>query len=155
LAIVTPLAGREHPQARDMIADLINLVPHRVADLDRLSDTDLVARLRDLVTEAARHQSDQFDQVIDALGLPFPEDRNALTGFSLNYMPQTTQAPCAARVHSDRGYKLKYDVLFLMRDFRNCLNVEIQYRAGLFNPAGVEALFDHYEANLKEISYDA
>jgi mycobactin peptide synthetase MbtE len=154
MAVVTPLARRTHPQTREMIADLINLVPHRVPDLDRLSDIDLVARLRYLVTEAARNQDDQFDQVIDALNLPFPEDRNALTGFSLNYMPQTAKATPSVRVHSDRGYKLKYDVLFLMRDFRNCLNVEIQYRSGLFDRAGIEAFFDLYATPLKEISRD-
>lgn len=155
MAIVTPLAGREHPQARVMIGDLINLVPHRIHDLDRLDAAGLVARVRQLVTEAARHQDDQFDQVLDALDLPFPKDRNALTGFSLNYMPQSSRDTPALRLHSDRGYKLKYDMLFLMRDHRNCLNVEIQYRAGLFDQPGIEALFDQYETTLKAICNDS
>jgi hypothetical protein len=34
------------------------------------------------------------------------------------------------------------------------LNVEIQYRSGLFDRAGIEALFDLYETSLKEISSD-
>ncbi|WP_171021802.1 AMP-binding protein [Parasedimentitalea maritima] len=155
LAIVTPLSGREHPQARDMIADLINLIPHRIADIDKLDTPVLLQRVRNLVASGACHQAEQFDQVVDALALPFPADRNPLTGLSLNYMPQRGEGLPASRVHEDRGYKLKYDVLFLMRDYKNCLNIEIQYRAGLFDRADIEEFFDLYEHTLREISNDA
>lgn len=155
IAIVTPLAGREHPQIRYIIGDFINLVSLRIPNLDDLDNNMLVAQVRDQVTEAARYQNTQFDQVIDALGLPFPADRNALTGFSLNYMPQGVDGPVPKRVHSDRGYKLKYDMLFLVRDFTNSLNIEIQYRTGLFNHAQIEDVFDKFEKTVIGMCYDS
>ncbi|WP_181900818.1 hypothetical protein, partial [Mycobacterium tuberculosis] len=69
--------------------------------------------VHDGIALAARNQELQFDEILDELGVPFDADRNPLTGFSLNFMPQATgDAPALATVrHADRGYRLKYDLL--------------------------------------------
>ncbi|GGK32522.1 AMP-binding protein [Salinarimonas ramus] len=151
LCVVTPLAGREHPGLRDVIGDLINLVCLRVHDLDRRTPEALATQLREQVREAARRQEEQFDRVIDAIGLRFEADRNPLTGFSLNYMPQGVPGPVRHGEHADRGYKLKYDLLFLVRDFTNAVNVEIQYRTGIYDASEVAGVFDAFERHVRLI----
>jgi len=154
ICIVTPLAGRAHPQIRKVIGDFINLVPLRVHDVNKMNNCELVSTVNEIVAEATKHQEEQFDRVIDEIGLPFLADRNPLTGFSLNYMPQGGSGdPCSNR-HSDRGYKLKYDMLFLVRHFTDALNVEIQYRAGLFSADCIEMIFNHFETYLNEVCHD-
>jgi len=147
IAIVTPLAGREHPETREIIANMINLVSLRIPDMNKLDEAELVLRIMKLVREGARHQNSQFDRVLDALGLPFPDDRNALTGFSFNYEPQGCEGTPVGRQHTDHGYKLKYDMQFLVSDYTNAINLEIQYRAGLFSYAEIERVFDSFESN--------
>ena len=154
LVVVTPLAGRAHPRIAQAIGDLINLVPLRVARLGALPARQLVERVRDGIALAAHHQACQFDEVLDALGLPFDADRNPLTGFSLNFMPQGTgDAPAlvAAR-HADRGYRLKYDLLMLIRAWHDATHIEIQYRAGLLTQAGIEECFTDYCTHLEALS---
>ncbi|MBA2672807.1 condensation domain-containing protein, partial [Ramlibacter sp.] len=152
VAIVTPLAGRAHPQVAPVIGDFINLVPMRLRELPSLSAAQLLAAVKEQIAAAASHQAWQFDEVLDDLGIPFDPDRNPLTGFSLNFMPQDSAAQLAQR-HADRGYKLKYDVLFLVRDFTNATQVEIQYRAGVWARADVEAAFAAFCRQLEELSH--
>jgi non-ribosomal peptide synthetase component F len=104
------------------------------------------------VQGAARHQALQFDELLDELGVPFDPDRNPLSGLSLNFMPQIGAMPPQAPGAADRGYKLKYDVLFLMRDYEDGTAVEIQYRAGLLAAAGAAALFDELCAAMEGLS---
>ncbi|MEL0638684.1 AMP-binding protein [Marinomonas sp. TI.3.20] len=154
IAIVTPLAGRAHPEIRNVIGNFINLVSLRISNLDELDSASLVFKVRELLTEATRHQLDQFDQVIDSLGLPFLSDRNPLTGVSLNYMPQVVKGPEIMGIHKDLGYKLKYDLLFLIRDFSNSLNIEIQYRIGSFDTCEIESVFSNFEQQILRMCYD-
>ncbi|WP_432726894.1 AMP-binding protein [Variovorax sp. W6] len=155
LVVVTPLAGRAHPQIAQAIGDFINLVPLRVSRLGTLPARQLIENVRDGIALAARSQECQFDQMLDELGLPFDADRNPLTGFSLNFMPQGTgDAPALATVrHADRGYRLKYDLLMLIRGWHDATHIEIQYRAGLLTRAGIEVCFTDYCAHLQELSH--
>ncbi|MES2937050.1 MAG: AMP-binding protein [Pseudomonadota bacterium] len=152
VAIVTPLAGRAHPQIAPVIGDFINLVPMRLRELPSLGAPQLLAAVKEQIAAAASHQAWQFDEVLDDLDIPFDPDRNPLTGFSLNFMPQDSAAQLVQR-HADRGYKLKYDVLFLVRDFTNATQVEIQYRAGVWAHADVEAAFAVFCRQLEELSH--
>jgi len=113
------------------------------------------AAVRQQIVDAAEHQALQFDEALDLLGVPFDADRHPLTGCSLNYMPQgdTPAPPCAG--HADRGYKLKYDLLFLLRDHADAVNVEVQYRAGLLARRDVERLFADYRRSLAELAAHA
>lgn len=154
ICIVTPLAGRTHPQIQKVIGDFINLVPLRVHDINKMDNRELVSTVTKLVAGATKHQEEQFDRVVDEIGLPFLADRNPLTGFSLNYMPQGTPGDPHPSRHLDRGYKLKYDMLFLVRHFTNALNVEIQYRAGLFSVDCIETVFNRFEQCLNEVCHD-
>jgi amino acid adenylation domain-containing protein len=155
LIVVTPLAGRAHPQVAQAIGDFINLVPLRVTELGALSPGQLVERVRDGIALAARHQDFQFDQMLDELGLPFDADRNPLTGFSLNFMPQADgDAPALATLrHADRGYRLKYDLLMLIRGWHDATHVEFQYRAGLLSPSEIEECFTDYCSHLEALSH--
>lgn len=155
LVVVTPLAGRAHPQVAQAIGDFINLVPLRVTGLGALSPGQLVEHVRDGIALAARHQDFQFDQMLDELGLPFDADRNPLTGFSLNFMPQATgDAPELATVrHADRGYRLKYDLLMLIRAWHDATHIEFQYRAGLLSPSEIEECFADYCSHLEALSH--
>ena len=155
LVVVTPLAGRAHPQVAQTIDDSNNLVPLRAEGLGALPARQLVESVHDGIALAARNQELQFDQILDELGVPFDADRNPLTGFSLNFMPQATgDAPALATVrHADRGYRLKYDLLMLIRGWHDATHIEIQYRAGLFTPATVEECFTDYCTHLEALSH--
>jgi mycobactin peptide synthetase MbtE len=152
LAILTPLAGREHPEIAPLIGDFINLVALRVPDIPVRSSAALIGAVKEQVQGAARHQAFQLDELIDLLGLPFDPDRHPLSGLSLNFMPQNGRAPAHASAVTDRGYKLKYDVLFLVRDYEDATCVEIQFRAGLLDGAGALALFDELCAATEGLS---
>lgn len=137
IVILTPLAGRAHPQLKSVIGDFINLVPIRVENLERLSSGSLVETLKDRIRQTVQHQDYQFDEILDDIDVQVHHDRNPLTGFSLNYMPKSGEGVSAPERHLDRGYKLKYDLLLLIRDFSNVTNLEFQYRAGLFLPRDI------------------
>jgi len=152
VAVVTPLAGREHPQVAATIGDFINLAVLRVPKAGRLPAAALVGTVRGQVKEAAEHQGYQFDEVLADAGIPFNSDRNPLTGYSLNYMPSAEPGAAARPRHADRGYKLKYDILFLVRDYPNVTNLEVQYRHGLLGHADVERHTGQYLELLAEIA---
>lgn len=153
LAILTPLAGREHPQVAPLIGDFINLVPLRIANAGAAAAA-LIDGVKHQVREAARHQAFQLDELVDDLGLPLDPDRNPLSGLSLNFMPQAGRMPAVSGRVSDKGYKLKYDVLFLVRDYEDATAVEIQFRAGLLDAAGAAALFADYAACVEGLGHD-
>jgi mycobactin peptide synthetase MbtE len=152
LAILTPLAGREHPEIAPLIGDFINLVALRVRGIPAHSSAALVDAVKEQVQGAARHQAFQLDELIDLLGVPFDPDRHPLSGLSLNFMPQTGRAPALSGAVTDKGYKLKYDVLFLVRDHEDATCVEIQFRAGVLDGAGAVALFDELCAATEDLS---
>jgi non-ribosomal peptide synthetase component F len=152
MVIVTPLAGRTHPQVAPIIGDFINLVPMRISNLFNLSVKELLVMVKDQIAAVSINQDYQFDELLDDLKLPFNPDRNPLTGFSLNFMPQGGVGEIAEGRHTDRGYRLKYDILFLIRDFTNVTNIEIQCRAGLLTSFEIETLFGNYCHHLKELS---
>jgi amino acid adenylation domain-containing protein len=142
VAILTPLAGREHPQIAPLIGDFINLVPLRISNLAALPAPRLLAVVHQQVRDAARHQAFQLDELLDELGLPFDPDRNPLTGVSLNFMPKPGAMPPLPGAVTDKGYKLKYDILFLVRDYDDRTAVELQFRAGLVDDRAAAALLD-------------
>jgi mycobactin peptide synthetase MbtE len=153
IAIVTPLSGRAHPQIARAIGDFINLVPLRLMQVHRLPPRELLAAVRAQIEGAAAHQAWQFDELLDDLGIAFDPDRNPLTGFSLNFMPSKATGSAAALRHADRGYRLKYDLLFLVRDHSDVTNLEIQYRAGLLSPAAVERVAEEYSHHLEVLCH--
>ena len=150
IVVLTPLAGREHPAVRNIIGNFINLVPIRVHNIDSFDNHSLTLKVRELVKDAARNQDSQFDRVIDELELPFPCDRNPLSGVSLNYLPQGVAGPVSKGSHNHRGHKLKYDMLLLVQDYTNSMNIEIRYRSGIFNQAEIEVIFNDFEEHLNK-----
>lgn len=154
VAVVTSLAGRKHPQVAATIGDFINLVTLRVPDAGRLPATALVDALRGQVRAAAEHQEHQFDEVLADAGILFDPDRNPLTGYSLNYTSSAEPGAAARPRHADRGYKLKYDMLFLVRDHPDVTDLEVQYRQGLLGRADVERYTGRYFELLAEMAHD-
>jgi non-ribosomal peptide synthetase component F len=155
LAILTPLAGREHPQIAPLIGDFINLVPLRIAAVPGLSPAALIDQVKQQVRSAARHQALQLDELVDELGLPLDPDRNPLTGFSLNFMPHSGRMPAPPPPGViDKGYKLKYDVLFLVRDYEDATTVEIQFRAGVLGTTDAGLWFDEFCTATEGLRHD-
>jgi len=154
LAILTPLAGREHPQIAPLIGDFINLVALRVSRIPALSAAALIDAVKQQIQGAVRHQTFQLDELLDLLGVAFDPDRHPLSGLSLNFMPQTGRMPPPPGAVTDKGYKLKYDVLFLVRDHDDATAIEIQFRAGVLDAAGAIALFDELCVATEGLSHD-
>jgi mycobactin peptide synthetase MbtE len=154
LTMLTPLAGREHPQIAPLIGDFINLVPLRAARIETRSAASLIDAVKHQIQGATRHQAFQLDELLDALGVAFDPDRHPLSGLSVNFMPQTGRMPALAGAVTDKGYKLKYDVLFLVRDYEDATAIEIQFRAGLLDAAEALALFDELCVATEGLSHD-
>jgi mycobactin peptide synthetase MbtE len=160
LTILTPLAGRDHPQIAPLIGDFINLVALRVSRIPALPAAELIDTVKQQIQGAARHQAFQLDELLDALGVAFDPDRHPLSGISLNFMPQSGRMPALAGTAgapgaaTDKGYKLKYDVLFLVRDYEDATAIEIQFRAGLFDAGGALALFDELCVATEALRHD-
>lgn len=66
----SPLAGRDHPVAEDIVGCFIKPVALRTAVDGRLTFRELVARTHETVVGAQDHQSVPFERVVAELGIP-------------------------------------------------------------------------------------
>lgn len=83
LIVGTPVAGRTHPELEQQIGCYINMLPLRSVLRPTDSLAEMLAQVRQGVTEAFEHQEYPFDRLVEDLGLTRDESRHPVFGAML------------------------------------------------------------------------
>ena len=138
LIVGTPVAGRTHPELEQQIGCYINMLPLRSALRPTDSLAEMLAQLRQGVTEAFEHQEYPFDRLVEDLGLPRDESRHPVFGamLILHNTDQGLLGLDGLRVSKfadcRTGCKLDLNVEFLEDHDKGTLEILVEYDEALF-----------------------
>ena len=138
LIVGTPVAGRTHPELEKQIGCYINMLPLRSALRPTDSLAEMLAQLRQGVTEAFEHQEYPFDRLVEDLGLPRDESRHPVFGamLILHNTDQSLLGLDGLRVSKfadcRTGCKLDLNVEFLEDHDKGTLEILVEYDEALF-----------------------
>ncbi len=138
LIVGTPVAGRTHPELEQQIGCYINMLPLRSALRPTDSLAEMLAQLRQGVTEAFEHQEYPFDRLVEDLGLPRDESRHPVFGamLILHNTDQGLLGLDGLRVSKfadcRTGCKLDLNVEFLEDHDQGTLEILVEYDEALF-----------------------
>ncbi|MVA82492.1 AMP-binding protein [Agrobacterium vitis] len=151
LLVASPLAGRDLPELRGLVGNIMSVVLYRLQG-QLASRADLMGILRTQSQYAVSHHAFQYHDILDAMQLDWDGSRYPLTGFSLNYRPSRDK--CGAYGHHliNKGYDLIYDLLVVVFDHCDVTVIEFQYRRDRLDDDETKAIADLYLSTLFYIS---
>ncbi|MBO4272412.1 condensation domain-containing protein [Microbispora triticiradicis] len=158
VAVGTPVAGRHHPDAEDVIGFFANPLVLRTRLPEGAGFADAVRAVRNTCLEAFSHQEMPFDRLVEELRLPRVVDRNPLfdvmfsmqnTPGVLARLPELTMVPVDVAVTS-----AKFDLWLTVLPDGDGLRLRLDYDRDLYDPGTARLLLDVYRAVLAEIRRD-
>ncbi|WP_327044223.1 condensation domain-containing protein [Microbispora sp. NBC_01189] len=158
VAVGTPVAGRHHPDAEDVIGFFANPLVLRTRLPEGAGFGDAVRAVRDTCVEAFSHQEMPFDRLVEELRLPRVVDRNPVfdvmfsmqnTPGVLARLPELTMVPVDLAVTS-----AKFDLWLTVLPDADGLRLRLDYDRDLYDPDTARLLLDVYRAVLAEVRRD-
>ncbi|KAA9381336.1 AMP-binding protein [Microbispora cellulosiformans] len=158
VAVGTPVAGRHHPDAEDVVGFFANPLVLRTRLPEGAGFADAVRAVRDTCVEAFSHQEMPFDRLVEELRLPRVVDRNPVfdvmfsmqnTPGVLARLPELTMIPVDLAVTS-----AKFDLWLTVLPDGDGLRLQLDYDRDLYDPGTARLLLDVYRAVLAEIRRD-
>ena len=148
LAIGTPVAGRTLAELTSVLGFFANTVVFRADLAGEPSAEELVARTRDGVRDALRHQDVPFKLLVDALGAPRDPSRNPLfqVAFAMREHDAVDLRFEDAQVRRvETGMEsAKFDLTLTLIDWPDRVDAHWEYCADLFERATIERMSRQY-----------
>ncbi len=154
-ALGTPVGGRSVPELAPLVGFFANTLVVR-ADLSGApAYTEVLARARERVTEALRHQQVPFERIVDALGVARDPSRNPLFQVVFAMREQGTDELAlegtVVRRDPERHGRAKFDLTTTVLEDRDGTIVHWEYCVDLFERATVERMARQFEVLLASI----
>ena len=158
IAVGTQVAGRDHVEIENLVGLFINTLVLRTDLSGQPSFQELLARVRDGVSQAFEHRRMPIERVIDIVHPERDLSRNPL--FSVNFIFQRsfihdeTYGGLRLIDMPSRSAGALYDLNFFMVERPNGWRASCEYNTDLFEEATVTALLRRFETVLSGIAVD-
>ncbi|TCP59139.1 amino acid adenylation domain-containing protein [Tumebacillus sp. BK434] len=158
LLVGTPVAGRSHTQAEELIGMFVNTLVVRTDASGNPTFRELLGRVKESVLGAFAHQDMPFDKLVEELQ---PErDMSYSPLFQVMFALQNAKMPeismpelTARRADADNG-TAKYDLTLFMEDQADGLHAALEYNTTLFETQTIERMAGHLEMLLSGLVKD-
>jgi amino acid adenylation domain-containing protein len=148
LAIGTPVSGRTVPELNAVVGFFSNTVVFRAGLEGEPSVVELLARTRDGVRDALRHQEVPFKTLVETLGAPRDPSRNPLfqVAFAMREFDAADLHFADAEVRRvDAGLeRAKFDLTLTLIESPDRIDARWEYCADLFERATIERMSRQY-----------
>jgi len=153
--IGTPLAGRNCPEAENLIGFFVNTVVIRTQLSGNMSFRELLQHVRETTLAAYAHQEIPFESLVEALHI----DRSLSHApvfqvvFGFNNMPNAKLELIGLQstVLEIDTATAKFDLAFLVEDMGAELKLAVEYNTALFNVETIERMTRHFQTQLESI----
>jgi amino acid adenylation domain-containing protein len=158
LVVGSPIAGRVRPELEDLIGVFVNMTPLRMRAEPDEAFISLMARVRDMTTQAYAHQELPFELLVEDQGLPptlshqqifqtvlvlqnAPLPPLELSGVALKQIPMAASTA-------------KFDLMLMLRQTASGAVGGIEYATDLYSARTVAQLSQDFTALLEAICDD-
>ncbi|GAA3913495.1 amino acid adenylation domain-containing protein [Chitinophaga oryziterrae] len=154
IIIGAAVAGREHPDLRNMPGFFINTLPLRIQGKAGECVTDLLRRSKEVCLDAYTHQSYPFEFIIADVPVRRDSGRSALFDVLINLAPGEVLSSSSPVNIPYRKIKpaiaaCKYDLEFYFEELEEEVNVNIVYDSHLFTKERIRQMAAHLNNLLK------
>ncbi|MCB9718000.1 MAG: amino acid adenylation domain-containing protein [Myxococcales bacterium] len=152
-AVVSPIAGRRHPDAFRLVGYFVNWLPHLVHVRPDESFLGLLRRVREQTLGAYMHQDLPFEMILEALDLdPDPSIRRELQiVFAVEYLPDAR--PQLAGLETEpvavRSGVAKFDLALFVLLSEHGFELVWEYDRDQFDEATMVRLAERFEQILR------
>ncbi|MFI1436641.1 condensation domain-containing protein [Streptomyces lydicus] len=148
IAVGTPVAGRNHPQADELIGFFANTLVLR-SEIDPAAEfTEVLAGVRRTCVEALSHQDMPFDRLVEELRPPRDLSRTLLfqVMFALQNTPGVTlEVPGLSLTQVEpETASAKFDLWLNAVPATDGLQLRLEYNRDLFDESTARRLLSHY-----------
>lgn len=158
IVVGTSIAGRNHPQLKDMVGMLVNTLPLRGFPEGRKRFCDFLKEVKVMTLEAYENQNYQFELLVEKLNVTRDMSRNPLfdTMFVMQNIDMDGFSGDCLRLEKFpvNNRTAKFDLTFFVWEENNKLILEIEYCTRIFMKKTVERLAKHYCNILSEVLAD-
>lgn len=157
IVIGTPVAGRDHKDLEGQIGFYVNTLALRVYFSPSEDFISLLAKTKEVVLGAFKHQMYPFDQLVSDLGGNRDLSRSPL--FDVMFVLQNTMlsdegtslGPVTISDFEDGNYFSRHDLLIDAREKNSSIAFHIDYNTDLFSTETIERIISTYQTVLKEV----
>ncbi len=137
LVLGAPVAGRDHPDTRDLVGCFVNTVPLRLTVSGRPTFRELLQQARRICLDAYAHADLPFDVLLDRLRLPREMSHHPVFQVLLAlWRPRPVDAECTVLPGAETG-AAKFDLTVQVVEFDDRWEIAVDYATDLFDAATV------------------
>ena len=154
--IGTPIAGRTHADAENVVGMFINTLAIRTNPRSDKTFLQYVEEVKSKALEAYSHQDYPFEYLVDQLKVKRDPGRNPLFDvmFSMEYpdIPQSSTGEISFEPYETPYPLAKFDLSLYAQETDEQLRFTFQYSTGLFTQETMERMAAHYQLILQSIT---
>ncbi|MBD2871901.1 amino acid adenylation domain-containing protein [Paenibacillus sp. IB182493] len=151
----TPIAGRTHADAENVVGMLVNTLAIRTNPRSDKTFLQYAGEVKSQALEAYRHQDYPFDYLVDRLKVKRDLSRNPLFDvlFSMEYpaIPQSGTDEIRFEPYEAPYPFAKFDLSLYAQEIDEQLRFTFQYSTRLFTKETMEQMAEHYRRILQSI----
>ena len=159
ILIGSPIAGRTHPETRELIGLFINTMVLRADLSNNPTFRELVARVRQAAYSSYENQDVPFEKLVEELQPQRDLSHSPL--FQVMFILQSQPLP-GLKLHNLRSSPIveinpktsKFDITISLIEQEGALTTVFEYNPDLFDAATISRMAEHYEELLKGILKD-
>lgn len=148
LVVGCPVAGRNHPDTREIMGVFINTLPIRATIPDGISFSALVTGVNQTWLEAYENQEAPFERIVDILDLKRDLGISPVFQVMFNFLNAHDITPafegCSALYRDPGRFVSKYDLSLIVSKYNNAYTAAFEYNTDLFRYSTIRGLAASY-----------
>ncbi|WP_293655788.1 non-ribosomal peptide synthetase, partial [uncultured Paenibacillus sp.] len=156
MIIGTPISGRQHADAAEIVGMFVNTLPLRLAPRGDLELHSYIGEVGDRLLDAFEHGMYPLEDLMEKLNVPRDASRHPLfdTLFILQNIEEFSFADTELHVRQlNAGTREpKFDMTWGAVETSDGLSVTVEYNRSLFLPGTIERMLAHYEHILRQMA---
>jgi tyrocidine synthetase-3 len=147
-----PIAGRKRTELNHMIGFLVNTMVFRIELKPAESFREMLGRLKQETLTCYEYQDYPFDLLVEELGLDRDLSQSPLFNVmlahnnadTLDIEQEVEGVGLSGYSHSDEFNMSKFDLIFFMDEYRDKVQVKIEYNSDLFEHRTIERMAGNF-----------
>lgn len=152
IIIGTPVDGRNHFDLQDQIGFYVNTLPIRTSINSKKSFNEIYQVVKSTTLAALTHQAYPFDRLVDDLGLPRDNSRNAIFDISITYhnksnskISEKTSDFQIDDIETSQASRVRFDIELHFQEFEDYFSLGVIYNSDIYDALFIKQLITHYK----------
>jgi len=156
IIVGSPVAGHNHPDLEQQIGFYVNTLALRTRFSGSDNFVDLLAKVKQVATDAYSHQDYPFDKLVEELNLQRDLSRTPLFDVMVilqNYEPVSFDLPniSVQSFMDDASVTSKFDLNLMFEEIEQQIGVWVEYNTDLFKRATIEQFAENFSKLIQAV----